>query len=95
MNDEPFMELAVDMVLFLELSNGETVDEDAAVEMMERIAATLQRLEPEVMERFLHYIHRRSTGATTDAERDAIANMAGNLGLLGSNRIGSGDSLDA
>lgn len=82
MNDEPLMEVIVQTVLFLELSDEQTVDEDAAVAMMEQIAATLQRLQPAEKERFLHYISRRAARATNDEEQQIVQSIASNLGLL-------------
>lgn len=81
MNEEPFMDVAVQTVLFLELSDEHTVEEDAAVAMMEHIAATLQRLEPAEKARFVQYIQRRAVQAATDEERQIFENMASNLGL--------------
>jgi len=81
MNEEPFMDVVVQTVLFLELCDEHTVEEDAAVAMMEQIAATLKRLEPAAKARFLKYIQSRAVQANTDEERQVLENMASNLGL--------------
>lgn len=81
MNDEPFMDLVVQTVLFLELSDDRTVNQDAAIAMMEQIAATLHRLEPTVIERFVQYIASRAARTEAGKEREVIESMASNLGL--------------
>ena len=82
MNNEPFMDAVVQMILFLELSDPETVDEDAAIGMMEQIAAALQTLGSAENEQFLGYLKRRALQAGSSKERQSIENLAGNLGLL-------------
>jgi hypothetical protein len=81
MNEEPLMDVAVQAILFLELSDERTVNEDAAVEMMEQIATTLRRLEPAEKERFRQYLKLRAARASTDDERETIEGLAENLGL--------------
>ena len=81
MNDEPFMDVVVQIVLFLELSDDRIVNQDTAVAMMEQIAATLHRLEPTAIERFVQYISSRAARAETDEERAVIESMSSNLGL--------------
>lgn len=81
MNDEPLMDAIVQMVLFLDLSDEQTVDEDAAIGMMEQIAATLQRLNRSEKNRFLAYLGRRGEQAESSKERQCIENLAESLGL--------------
>ena len=81
MNDEPLMDAIVQMVLFLEFSDEQTVDEDAAIGMIEQIAATLQRSNPAEKSRFLAYLGHRAEQAESDKERQCIENLAENLGL--------------
>lgn len=81
MKNEPLMDVVVQTVLFLELSDTQAVADDAAVAMMEQIAATLQCLEPAEKEHFLQYIDCCALNATTNAERDVLKNMASSLGL--------------
>lgn len=85
MNYEPLMEAIVQTVLFLELSGSETVDEDAAVGLMERLAALLQQLDPAEKQRFVEYTLRRAQGVATEStrERECMRAMPGNLGLTG------------
>jgi hypothetical protein len=82
MNNEPFMDAVVQMVLFLEFSDPETVDEAAAIGMMEQIAATLQTLGATEKEQFLAYLKRRAAQTGSSNGRRAIENLAGHLGLL-------------
>lgn len=81
MNNEPFMDAIVQMVLFLEFSDPDTVDEDAAIGMMEQIAATLQTLGANEKEQFLTYLERLALKTRVSKEREAIENMADHLGL--------------
>jgi hypothetical protein len=82
MNNEPFMDAVVQMMLFLEFSNPETVDEHAAIGMMEQIAATLQTLGATEKEQFLAYLKLRASQTVSSKERQSIENLAGHLGLL-------------
>ncbi len=82
MNDEPFMDAIVQVVLFLELSDERTVNEDAAVAMMEQIAAALKRLDVPARERFSQYIRRRAERSESDEKRQTIENFASSLGLI-------------
>lgn len=82
MNDEPLMDAVVQAVLFLELSDEQTVNEDAAVDMIEQIAATLQMLDASTKERFLQYIRRRAERTESGMKRQTIENLAANLGLI-------------
>lgn len=81
MNDEPFMDLAVQIVLFLELSDEQAVNPDVAVAMLEQVAATLRQLEPAARERFMQFLRVRSARAATAAERETIENLPTDLGL--------------
>jgi hypothetical protein len=82
MNNEPYMDAIVEMVLFLEFSDPETVDEDAAIGMMEQIAATLQKLGADEKGHFLAYLQRRAAQARTSKQRQSIENLAAHFGLL-------------
>lgn len=81
MNNEPLMDAVVQMVLFLELSDSEVVGEDAAIGLMEQIAATLQKLAPADKEQFLGYLKRRASQAESENERQSLENFASNLSL--------------
>jgi hypothetical protein len=76
------MDSIVQMLLFLELSDSETVDEDAAIGMMEQIAATLRTLGASEKQEFRQYIKRRAQQAESTQQRQTIDNLAGDLGLL-------------
>lgn len=81
MNVEPLMAGAVETLLFLELSNDQVVEPAAAVAMMEQIAATLQRLEPNAKSRFLQYLCDRADRTTDRMERHALERLPNDLGL--------------
>jgi hypothetical protein len=82
MNNEPFMDAVVRMALFLEFSDPETLDEDAAIGMMEQMAATLQKLGTTQKKQFVEYLNRRASEAQEGKERQSLENLAGHLGLL-------------
>jgi len=82
MKSEPSIEMVVDGFLFFELSGREAINEDAADGMLEQIAATLQRLEPEDKSRFLDCLKHRSTRAQSERERQTLENLASNMGPL-------------
>jgi hypothetical protein len=81
LNIEPLMEAIVDTVLFLELSDEQIVDEDAAVRMLEQIATTLQTMDAETNGRFLQYLKVRAERTESSNQRQAIENLASDLGL--------------
>jgi hypothetical protein len=83
MNFEPLMEGLVQTILFLELSDDDTVDEDAAVALLEAIAALVQRLGPAEQSEFLSYVNQRahSVDASTE-ERECIRALPASLGLV-------------
>lgn len=81
MNDEPFMDALVQVMLFLELSDDRTVNEDAAVELMEQISATLNGLSARAAERFQQYLKHRAEQCASGIERETIENLASHLGL--------------
>jgi hypothetical protein len=70
------------VVLFLELSGDEIVDNDAAVNCMEQIAVTLQSLSSDERMRFVEYLHERAESLAPGDERECIRAMPRNLGLL-------------
>jgi len=82
MNKEPFMDAVVEMILFLEFSDPEIVDEDGAIEMMEQIAATLQKLGPAEKKQFLDYLKCRASRAESEKERKSLENFASHFGLF-------------
>lgn len=83
MNDEPLFDIVLQMVSFLELSDEGAVDEDAAVQMLERIALSLQSLDPETKARFVEHTGRYAEGLGAGIERELIERLPKELGLLG------------
>jgi hypothetical protein len=82
MDCNPLMDIVIDLLLFLELSDHRIVDEDAAVAMMEQIGADLQRLGASEREQFLSHLRIRARQAANDAERQTIEAIAANIGLV-------------
>jgi len=80
-NIEPLMEAIVDMVLFLELSGEQVVNEDAAVTTLEQIATTLQTMDTETNCRFQQYFKVRAERTESSSQRYVIENLASDLGL--------------
>jgi hypothetical protein len=81
MADEPFMNLVVDCVLFFEQSSDDFIDEDSAIQMLEQIAATLQRLDASTQPRFLLHLQERVEQAESPDQRQAIERVAVALGI--------------
>jgi hypothetical protein len=81
MNNAPLMEAVVLMALFLELSDSATVNEDAAVEMMEQLAATLQQLNAAERDSFISYLKQRASRTESLQEQQTLESLANNLGL--------------
>lgn len=76
------MDAIIEMILFLELSDEATLNEDAGVAAMEQLASTLQSLTFPEKEQFLHYVRNRAKQATSNNERQVLENVASNLGLV-------------
>ena len=70
------------MMLFLELSDDQTVDEDAAVAMMEQIAATLDGLDGPARDRFVRYTSWLAERTESSIERELIKSLPSSLGLI-------------
>ena len=82
MKFEPLMDALVQILLFLEFSDPEIVDEDASIGMMEQIAVTLHKLRPADKEQFIVYLKCRASHSESEKERQAIEQLADNLGLV-------------
>jgi hypothetical protein len=81
MADEPFMNLVIDCVLFFERSSDDVIDEDSAIQMLEQIAATLQRLDASTRARFLRHLQERAEQAESPDQWQAIERVAVALGI--------------
>jgi hypothetical protein len=81
MNNEPLMDVVVQTVLFLELSDQNIVDDDAAVAMLESIAATLQGMSGPEKEAFKQYLRARVAQSSDHKERQVLEAMADALGI--------------
>ena len=88
MAQQPVRELmliAVEAAAFLELSGDDVVDEDAAVEQMESIAARLQALPPAELEEFLRLVEEEAQRAARKGDRPLAEFLEGfpeSFGLL-------------
>jgi len=81
MNYEPLMNVVVQAILFLELSDDQAVDLDAAVGMLEAIATTLQKLGAQEKDEFLRYVQKCAVQASSDRARELLENLPDCLGL--------------
>ena len=54
--NQPFLQIVVDLVSFLALSDDELVDQDAAVEQLEQVAATLKQLPQGERDQFITFL---------------------------------------
>jgi hypothetical protein len=80
MHGEAIMEALVDVIVFFEISGPEIVNPDAAVAMLEQIAATLQSLDSGGKATLAASIRGRSAAAQSDRERAALQNLARDFG---------------
>jgi hypothetical protein len=81
MNNAVFFSITTQVLLFLELSDERTLDPDAAIELMEQIAASLHQLDANDKAMFIEYLNHRTNQAENTSERQALKNMAESLGL--------------
>ena len=81
MKADPLIDIVIDTILFLEVSESDVVQPDVAVAMLEQIAAALQRFRPEDRERLVNYIPVRVRNAKSDEERRALQSLTMNMGL--------------
>jgi hypothetical protein len=82
MNDEPLMEALIDVLLFLDLSDEEAVDEDAAVDVLEQIGAQLQRLDSSTKHRFVQRVLDRARETESKEQREALESLPEDFGLI-------------
>lgn len=82
MINEPLMDAVVQMVMFLEFSDHNMVDEDAAIGMMEQVTATLQELRSADKQEFLNYLKGRASHAESEKQRQFLEDFASSLGLF-------------
>lgn len=83
MADEPFMNVVIDCLLFFEQSSDDVIDEDSAIQMLEQIAAQLQRLDVSTRARFLRHLQKRAEQAESPDQPQAIERIAVALGIDG------------
>lgn len=76
MNFEPLMDALIDAVLFVGLGDDRIIDQDAAVGLLEGVAATLRELGPCERSVFVTHLQCRATEAPSDAERRTLLEVA-------------------
>ena len=81
MNFEPLMQSVVDSLRFFELGQPEVIDDDAALEMIESIAARLKELGPAERTAFLDFLSRAAEQAVSTDERQFLQSVPLALGL--------------
>jgi hypothetical protein len=79
MNDEILIDVIVQTILFLELSDETIIDDDAAVEMMEQMAFTLQKLKPDSRTQFVRYLRDCIQKSGNVTEREVLESFAEHL----------------
>lgn len=83
MHEDPILEALVHALLFFALSDSAIIDEDAAVGVLEQIAATLQRLAPAEKARFLTYVNDLAVLPEYRKARTTLESLAETMGLSG------------
>jgi hypothetical protein len=68
---EPLMDVLIDVVLFLEMSDRSTIDPDAAIKVIETIAAHVQRFGPTDRALVTEYV-RTQAGKEPQANRATL-----------------------
>ena len=79
--NEQTAEIILDCLQFFELSDDEAIDADAAIQMLENVAASLQRLEKADQQVLLEVAARRSAGASDPEIRRFYEMLPEALGL--------------
>jgi hypothetical protein len=78
------MQLVVDMVTFLALSDEEAVDQDVAVSQLEQISATLNEMRADDLAAFLAFVGEQQREAASSGEvarAEFLASFPEHLGL--------------
>jgi hypothetical protein len=81
---QPLLQVVIDLVSFLALSDDETVNQDAAIQQLEDVAATLKRLPLAERDQFLAFIAESAQRAaqSEDHKRSEFLNsLPEQLGL--------------
>ena len=81
--NQPILQVVVDLVSFLALSDNEMVDEDAAVEQLEHVAATLKLLPRSELDQFLAFIAARAAQSEDPERSEFLRSLPEQLGLVG------------
>ena len=73
--NEILMNIIVDQILFLELSDDEVIDPDIAVAQLEQIMYCLQKLNQKEREIFTAYIDQHITNETNQTRIDTLRSI--------------------
>jgi hypothetical protein len=76
------MRAIVDHVAFLALSGDDVVNEDAALNQLEHVAATLQELAPDERRAFVGFVGELAEKTGDDRRREFLQALPEHLGLL-------------
>lgn len=90
--NEALMQIVVDAITFLALSDDALVDQDAATEQLEHMGAELRRLGTEEGARFLAFVAERARSAerTGDVDRaEFLRALPDQLGLTSDSELGT------
>lgn len=79
--NQALLQVVVDMILFLTLSDDETVDQDAAIEQLEHIAATLKQLPGDERDQFLTFVAERAAQSDDPKRSEVLRSLPEQLGL--------------
>lgn len=86
MNCQPFVQALVEAIAFLELSDDDVVDPDAAVTELERIADILKSLGTPERKMLLDYVAQLAAGQEfrpgCSTRTEFFSNFATNMGLM-------------
>jgi hypothetical protein len=80
MNQHIF-QVVVDLVSFLALADDEIVDQDAALQQLENVAATLKRLPQGELDQFLTFIAESAAQSEDRRRSEFLRSLPEQLGL--------------
>ncbi|MEM8533405.1 MAG: hypothetical protein AAGF95_21375 [Chloroflexota bacterium] len=77
--NEILMQIIVDQILFLDLSDNEVIDPDTVVAQLEQIVYALQKLDQKEQEVFTAYIDQCITNENNQDRIDTLRSIPDNL----------------
>ena len=79
--NQTLLQIVVDVISFLALSDNETVAEDAAVEQLEHIAAILKQLPRDDRDHFLSFVAESASQSNDPQRAEFLRSLPEQLGL--------------